>query len=245
LSRLQSRLCTDVSTSSCLCSLASEFCSRRRAFADAVAQLVACVIGCASSAFGGAIAESCPTADDFMLVHQQLLRSRNRRRLDALLGRRTYSLHNASQRGPLLSLRSFHRSVSVLVFRRRLRGVEPFGARRILGVDPNTVIFQCRLSVNHCPVDCDMGHEWSSAHENSITFALPGGMRRLSRFAGNQLCCPLRVRIFSGSGSAFSPSTMSALGGGTLRRFGNKHCHFDCRLPGDLERIPRTWTIFG
>ena len=28
-----------------------------------------------------------------------------------------------------------------------------------------------------------------------------------------------------------------------IRRFGSKHCHFDCRLPGDLERIPRTWTI--
>ena len=33
--------------------------------------------------------------------------------------------------------------------------------------------------------------EWSSAPENSITSALLGGMRPLSRFVGGQLCCPL------------------------------------------------------
>ena len=72
------------------------------------------------------------------------LRSSNWRRLDALPGWRADSLHNASQRGPFLSLRSIYWSVSVLVFRRRVRGVESLGARRLLGVDPNTAIFKCR-----------------------------------------------------------------------------------------------------
>ena len=72
--------------------------------------------GCASGAFGGAIAESRSTADDSLLVHQQLLRSRNRRELDALLNWRAYSLHNTSQRGLFLSLRGIYWSFSVLVF---------------------------------------------------------------------------------------------------------------------------------
>ena len=33
------------------------------------------------------------------------------------------------------------------------------------------------------------------------------------------------------------------MGGGTIRCFGSKHRRFDCRLPGDLERIARTWAI--
>ena len=119
------------------------------------------------------------------------VRSSDRRRLDALRCWRADSLHKSSQRRLFLPLRGIYRSVSVLVFRRRVRGVESLGARRLLGVDPYTVIFKCRLSVNHRAVDRNMGHEWSSAPENSITFALLGGMRPLSRFVGSQLCCPL------------------------------------------------------
>src|SRR5437762_10211493 len=36
---------------------------------------------------------------------------------------------------------------------------------------------------------------------------------------------------------------ISDLGGGTIRRLGSKHCNFACRLPGDLECIPRSWAI--
>src|SRR6266545_3800261 len=101
------------------------------------------------------------------------------------------ALHKSPQGRHFLPLRSVYRPVFVLVFRCRLRGVESLGARRVLGVDPYTVICKCRLSVNHRAVGPNMGHEWSSAPENSIAFALPGGMRRLPRFIGSQLCCPL------------------------------------------------------
>src|SRR6266550_3210757 len=81
--------------------------------------------------------------------------------------------------------------IFVLVFRCRVRGVESLGARRVLGVDPYAVIFKCRLSANHRAVDRNMGHEGSSVPENSITFALLGSLRRLSRLVGGQLRCPL------------------------------------------------------
>ena len=45
------------------------------------------------------------------------------------------------------------------------------------------------------------------------------------------------------SGSSFSPSAILDLGSGTIRHVGSKHCHLDCRFPGDLERIPRPWAI--
>jgi hypothetical protein len=93
--------------------------------------------------------------------------------------------------GHFLPLRSVYRPVFVLVFRRRVRGVESLGARRILGVDPSAAIFQCRLSVNHRAVYPNVGDEWSSASENSITVTLLGGMHPLSRFVGSELCCPL------------------------------------------------------
>ena len=136
LSWLQNRFCTHVSTSSYLCSLASEFCSCRGAFVDAAAQLVGRAIGCASSASGGAIAESRSTADDFLLVPQQLLRSTDRRRVDAVPGGRAYSFHNTSQRGPVLPLRGVHRPVLVVVFRRRACRMEPLGRGHLLGADP-------------------------------------------------------------------------------------------------------------
>src|SRR4030095_14396578 len=125
------------------------------------------------------------------LVHQQRVRSSDRGGFDALCYWRPDGLHKSPQGRHFLSLRSVYWPVFVLVFRCRVRGVESLGARRVLGVDPYTVIFKCRLSVNHCPVDRYMGHEWSSAPENSITFALPGGMRRLSQFIGSKLCCSL------------------------------------------------------
>ena len=162
LSWVQNRFCTHVSTTSCIRSLASEFCARRSAFADAAAQLVACVIGGASSAFGGAIAESRSAADDFKLVCQQLLRSSNRRRLDAVPGGRAHSLHDPSHRGPFLPLRGIHWSVSVLVFRRRVCGMESLGAGRLLGADPDTTFFKCARGINNRAVDRNVGDEWSS-----------------------------------------------------------------------------------
>ena len=73
LPSVRNRFCAHFSTSSCIRSLASEFGPGRSAFADAAAQLVACVVSGASSAFGGAIAESRSATDDFKLVCQQLL----------------------------------------------------------------------------------------------------------------------------------------------------------------------------
>ncbi len=114
-----------------------------------------------SGALGGAVAEPRATLDDFKLVHQQLVRSINWRGPDALLGWQANSLHNTSQRGPFLSLRGVYWSFSVLVSRRRVRGMESLGPRRLLGVDPDTVIVQCSLGVNHRAVDRDVGHQGS------------------------------------------------------------------------------------
>ena len=142
-------------------------------------------------AFGGTVTERRSATDDHVLVHQQRFRSSDRRRFDVLCYWRPDALPKSAQCGHFLPLRSVHRPVFVLVFRRRVRGVESLGARRILGVDPSAAIFQCRLSVNHRAVNRNVGDEWSSAPENSITAALLGGMRPLSRFVGSELCCPL------------------------------------------------------
>ena len=99
--------------------------------------MVAGAIRCASSAFGGTIAESRSTAHDFVLVYQQLLRSTDRRRVDALPRGRAYSFHNASQRGPFLSLRRIHWSVFVLVFGRSVCRIESLGEGRLLGANPD------------------------------------------------------------------------------------------------------------
>jgi len=141
---MQNRFCTHVSTSSSLCSLASEWHRSCSAFADAAAQVVARVISCVSGAFGSAITESRSAADDFELVCQQLLRSSNCRRLDALPRWRAHSLHDASLCGPFLPLRGIHWSVSVLVFRRWVCRVESLGTGRLLGADPDTTFFQTR-----------------------------------------------------------------------------------------------------
>ena len=214
------------------------------AFADAAAQLVARAIGCVSGAFGGAIAESRSAADDFVLVCQQLLRSSNWRRLDALPGWRAYSFHDTSQRGPFLPLRGIHWSVSVVVFRRRVCGMESLGTGRLLGADPDTTFFKCARGINNRAVDRNVGDERNSGPANSV---------RLSRYLE---ACILFVRLLlvsyavlykfgsgADSGSSFSPSAILALGSGTIRLFGSKHCHLDCRFPGDLERIPRAWAI--
>ena len=155
---MQNRFCTHVSTSSCLRSLASEWYRSCSAFADAAAQLVARVISCVSGAFGGAIAESSSAADEFELVCQQLLRSSNWRRLDALPGWRAYSLHDTSHRGPFLPLRGIHWSISVLVFRRRVCGMESLGTGRLLGADPDTTFFKCARGVNNRAVDRNVGY---------------------------------------------------------------------------------------
>src|SRR4030095_13351057 len=102
-----------------------------------------------SSASGGTIAESRASAHDFVLVYQQLLRSSNRRRVDAVPGRRAYSFHNASQRGPFLSMRGIHWSVFVLVFRRRVCRIESLGAGRLLGTDPDTTLLKCARGLNN------------------------------------------------------------------------------------------------
>ncbi len=134
-----------------------------------------------SGALGGAVTEPRATVDDFKLVHQQLVRSSNWRGLDALLGWQANSLHNTSQRGLFLSLRGVYWSFSVLVSRRRVRGMESMGQRRLLGVDPDTVIVQCSLGVNHRAADRDVGHQGSSSPADSVTLALLG---RITVFLG-------------------------------------------------------------
>ncbi len=89
LRRLQNRVRAHVSPSPGFRSLAAEFCPGCGAFADATTRLVVRAAGRVSCAFGGAIPESRSTADDFMLVHQQFVRSTDRRRFDTLPRRRT------------------------------------------------------------------------------------------------------------------------------------------------------------
>src|SRR4029450_10531303 len=132
--------------------LASEFYPGRRAFADATAHLVGRPAGRVSSPLGGASAESRSTVDDFVLVHQQLLRSSDRRRSDALSRRRTDSIHKPSERRHFLSLRSIPRSIFVLVFRRGVCRMESVGPRLLLGVDSNTIFFKRPGSINNSAV---------------------------------------------------------------------------------------------
>src|SRR5262245_42375410 len=128
---MQNRFCTHVSASSCLRSLAPEFYCCCSAFAHTTACLVVRAAGGVPGPFAGPVAERRSTGDDFMLVHQQLLRSINRRRLDPLPARRADSLHTPSERRHFLPLRSVYRPVFVFVFRRGVRRLESLGARRL------------------------------------------------------------------------------------------------------------------
>ena len=180
-----------ISATSGLGSLASEFYPGRSAFVVATAHLVVRPAGSVSGALGGATAESRSTADDFVLVHQQLVRSSDRRGPDALSRWRTDSLQKPSKRKHFLSLHSIHRSVFVLVFRRGVCGMEPVGPRHLLGADPNTIFFKRPGGINSGSVDRHVGEEWNSSPANSSTPALPGGMRSLSQSVLGQLRCSL------------------------------------------------------
>ena len=133
-----------------------------------------------SGALGGAIAESCSTPDDFMLVHQQLVRSTDQRGPDALSRWPTDSLQEPSRRRDFLPLRSPHRSVFVLVFGRSVCGMESLWPGRLLEADPNTIFFKCPGGINSGAVDRYVGEERNSAPAESLSFELPGGMRSLS-----------------------------------------------------------------
>ena len=124
LSGRENRIRSDFSAASGFSPLASEFHPGSSAFADATAHLVVRPVGRVSGALGGAIAESRSAADDFGLVHQQLMRSGDRCGPDALPDRRTNSVREPSKHRYFLSLRSIHWSVSVLIFRRRICGME-------------------------------------------------------------------------------------------------------------------------
>ena len=153
----ENRIRAHVSSASGLRPLASEFDPRCSAFADATARLVVRAAGRVSGALGGATAESRSTLDDFVLVYQQLVRSSDRRGPDALPGWRTDSLQEPSKRKHFLSLRSIHRSVFVLVFRRGVCGMESLGPRHLLEADPNTVFFKRPGGINSGAVDCHVG----------------------------------------------------------------------------------------
>jgi hypothetical protein len=150
-------------------------------------------IGCASSASGSAITESRSAGHDFVLVYQQLLRSTDRRRVDAVPGGRAYSCHNASQRRPFLSLRSIHWSVFVLVFRRRVCRIESLGAGRLLGADPDTTFLKCARGINNRAVDRNVGDNRNFGPANGSTLALFGGRYSLFRPVAGRLRCTLRV----------------------------------------------------
>ena len=153
--------------------------------------MVGRAIGCASSAPGDAITESRSTAHDFVLVYQQLLRSTDRRRVDAVPGAWAYSFHNASERGSFLPLRSLHWSVFVLVLRRRVCRMESLGRGHLLGADSSTPVFERSRGIDNCAVSGDMGDDWNPASENSKTVALPGGMRAIYCSVAHKLRCPL------------------------------------------------------
>ena len=168
LSGRTNRIRAHVSAASGFGALASEFDPGRSAFADARAHLVDCPAGRISGALGGASAESGSTVDDFMLVHQQLVRSIDRRRSDALSRRRTDSIHEPSKRRHFLSLRSIHWSVFVLVFRRGVCRMESLGPRHLLGVDPNTIFFKRLGGINNGAVDRNVGDERNSGPANGL-----------------------------------------------------------------------------
>src|SRR5207249_2819715 len=109
----KTRIRAHVSAASGLGSLASEFYPGRSTFADATAYLVVRRAGRVSCALRSATRESRSTADDFVLVHQQFVRSSDRSGFDALFRRRTDSLHKPSKHRRFLSLCSIHRSVFV------------------------------------------------------------------------------------------------------------------------------------
>ena len=96
-----------------------------------------------------------------------------------------------SQRGPFLPLRGIHWSVFVLVFRRRVCGMESLGAGRLLGADPDTTFFKCARGVNNRAVDRNVGDEWKFGPENSIDVRVIWRHASLSRSVGGQLRCPL------------------------------------------------------
>ena len=191
LRRLQNRVCAHVSTSSGFRSLAAEFCPGCGAFADATTRLVVRAAGRVSCAFGGAIPESRSTADDFVLVHQQFVRSTDRRRFDTLPRRRTDSLQKPSQRGDFLPLRSVRRPASVLVPRRRVRGMESLGPRQLRAADPDTTIFKCSCGTNSRATDHNVGDDRNLRPANRPTFALPRSMRSFYWTVAGQLRCPL------------------------------------------------------
>jgi len=187
----ENRIRADVQAISGFGSLASEFYLGRSAFADATAHLVVRPPGRVSGAFGGPTTKSRSTPDDLVLVHQQLVRSSDRRGPDALSRWRTDSLQEPSKRKHFLSLRSIHRSVFVLVFRRGVCGMESLGPGHLLGADPNTIFFKRPGGINSGAVDRNVGDEWNSGAANSSTLALPGVMRSFSGSVLGQLRCSL------------------------------------------------------
>ena len=191
LRRLQDRVRAHVSPSPGFRSLAAEFCPGCGAFADATTRLVVRAAGRISGAFGGAIPESRSTADDFVLVHQQFVRSTDRCRFDTLPRRRTDSLQKPSQRGDFLPLRSVRRPASVLVPRRRVRGMESLGPRQLRAADPDTTIFKCSCGTNSRAVSSNVGDDRNFGPPDGPTFALLGSMRSLCWPVAGQLRCPV------------------------------------------------------
>ena len=179
LSRRENRIRADVSATSGLGPLASEFYPGRSTLADATAHLVVHPVSRISGALRSATTESRSAVDDSVLVHQQLVRSTDQRGPDALSRWRTDSLHNASQRRHFLPLRSNYRSVFVLVFGRGVCGMEPLGPGCLLEADPNTIFFKRLGGINSCTVDRHVGEERSSTPAESSTLELLGGMRPL------------------------------------------------------------------
>jgi hypothetical protein len=92
LSGCQNRFCAHLQAVFGFGSLASEFDPGGSAFANATAGLVVRPAGRVSRALRDPIAKSRSAADDFVLVHQQLLRSGDRRGSDALPGTWTDSV---------------------------------------------------------------------------------------------------------------------------------------------------------
>src|SRR6478672_11490908 len=88
-------------------------------------------------------------------------------------------------------IRSVHRPVLVVVFRRRACRMEPLGRGHLLGANPSTPFFKRPRGIDNCAVSRDVGDDWNPATADSPTIALLGSMRALCWSVARKLRGPL------------------------------------------------------
>ena len=177
-----------------------------------------------------------------MLVHQQRVRSSDRRRFVALCYWRPDALHKSPQRG--------HFCLCVVFIGPFLSSFldAAFVVWNHWGQDGYWELIRIRLSSNAVSalIIVPLIVTWvtngvqplrtASRSRYLEACALFLGLLAVSYAVLYELRSPADLALL------FLPA-ISDLGGGTIRRLGSKHCNFACRLPGDLECIPRSWAI--